>query len=88
MDLKVFKKILEIVTDYDLSGVIEVSNSSNEYFPEAMAIYDFIENNKKVHEITTDMLADNIQLIFIHSFSVLPHISLCRGMALEILAIV
>ena len=83
----IFEKVLEIVTDYDFGEVMEVSNSKNEYLLEATAIYNFVKSNSKVHEVTTDMLADNIQLVFINSFGVLPDISLCRGMALEILAI-
>lgn len=83
-----FGKILEIVTDYDLGGVTEASESPDkEYLFEAKTIYNFVISNNKVHTVTTDMLADNIQVIFIKSFGVLPDISLCRGMALEILAI-
>lgn len=83
----IFEKVLEIVTDYDFGEVMEVSDSKNEYLLEATAIYNFVKSNSKVQEVTTDMLADNIQLVFINSFGVLPDISLCRGMALEILAI-
>lgn len=83
-----FGKVLEIVTDYDLGGVTEASESPDkEYLFEAKTIYNFVISNNKVHTVTTDMLADNIQVIFIKSFGVLPDISLCRGMALEILAI-
>lgn len=85
---KLFEKILEIVTDYDFGEVVEISNSPDkEYLFEAKAIYNFVISNSKVHRITTDMLADTIQIIFIKTFGVMPDISLCRGMALEILAI-
>ena len=85
---ELFEKILEIVTDYDFGEVVEISNSPDkEYLFEAKTIYNFVISNSKVRTVTTDMLADTIQVIFIKSFGVLPDISLCRGMALEILAI-
>ena len=61
----IFEKVLEIVTDYDFGEVMEVSNSKNEYLLEATAIYNFVKSNSKVHEVTTDMLADNIDKIVV-----------------------
>ena len=67
-------------------GDAAVGEPEDAYVEEAIIITNFIMNNCIRHVITTDMLADQIQLTMVCRYSGLfPDISLCRGLALEIL---
>ena len=79
-------KITELLYDYDFNGDAAVGEPEDAYVEEAIIITNFIMNNCIRHVITTDMLADQIQLTMVCRYSGLfPDISLCRGLALEIL---
>lgn len=78
-------KIMEILYNYDFDGLAAIDEPIDAYEEEARIITNFILNNSKVHVISADMLADQIQLTFLVSLSIFPDISLCKGMALEIL---
>lgn len=71
----------QVLIRYDLEGLMSIGAPIDEYEPEAIAIADFIINNRKA---TIEQLADDIQSTFIYYFSDFIDISLCIEMAEDI----
>lgn len=78
------KPITNIVTDvlvyYDLEGILY---NGDEYLVEAESITAFIINNR--HKLSGNLLADNIQYVFLRYFGSLVDYVDCIWMAKDIM---
>lgn len=75
--------VLNVLTEYDFEGIIYDNVNLDEYEVEAKPIATFIENNYKI--MNDELLANNIQLVFLRYFGDLIDIQQCIWAAKDIL---
>lgn len=75
--------VLNVLTEYDFEGIIYDNVNLDEYEVEAKPIATFIENNYKI--MNEELLANNIQLVFLRYFGDLIDIQQCIWAAEDIL---
>ena len=80
---KVEDIVLDVLTEYDFEGIIYENVNLDEYEVEAEPIANFIKNNYKI--IDEELLANNIQLVFLRYFGDLIDIKQCIWAAKDML---
>ena len=75
--------VLNVLTEYDFEGIIYDNVNLDEYEVEAKPIATFIENNYKI--MNEELLANNIQLVFLRYFGDLIDIQQCIWAAEDML---
>lgn len=75
--------VLNVLTEYDFEGIIYDNVNLDEYEVEAKPIAIFIENNYKI--MNEELLANNIQLVFLRYFGDLIDIQQCIWAAEDML---
>jgi hypothetical protein len=75
--------VLNILIEYDFEEIIYDNVNLDEYEVEAKPIATFIENNYKI--MNEELLANNIQLVFLRHFGDLIDIQQCIWAAKDIL---
>ena len=75
--------VLNVLTEYDFEGIIYDNINLDEYEVEAKPIATFIENNYKI--MNDELLANNIQLVFLRYFGDLIDIQQCIWAAKDML---
>jgi hypothetical protein len=81
--MSVKDKVLNILIEYDFEEIIYDNVNLDEYEVEAKPIATFIENNYKI--MNGELLANNIQLVFLRHFGDLIDIQQCIWAAKDIL---
>ena len=75
--------VTRVLAEYDLKGLIASGAPEDEYLVEAEPITAFIINNR--YKLSENLLADNIQYVFIRYFSELIDYNNCILVARDIM---
>ena len=75
--------VTRVLAEYDIEGLIANGAPEDEYIVEAEPITAFIINNR--HKLSENLLADNIQYVFLRYFGSLVDYVDCIWMAKDIM---